>query len=213
MWEHPSDSASHSDSLCLVFWHSTDGKHGGGGSEAHCHGTQGTPEFRTSSNCGFGVGEVLTFTDVFIHKRIFLSACMWLFIFPVNNPKTQLKYTSQKIQIKAIYICKHLYTLKQWDTHTLAFACPGMHTETQVHIHKHFHWSRNWAKSFDICTAELRRINYTNWFEVTFKLKISSKGYFPQEFSNACILFRAKDNIVPRMSLSEYIQGCRAVIN
>lgn len=58
---NPIERASHSESLCWVFWHCCRWETRRCGSEARWSGTQESPEFRTSSNCGCGVEEVLTF--------------------------------------------------------------------------------------------------------------------------------------------------------
>lgn len=59
-WTHLPLRVSLLGFLTLCWWET-----GGRGSEAHWPGTQETPEFRTSSNCGSGVKEVLTFIDLF----------------------------------------------------------------------------------------------------------------------------------------------------
>lgn len=87
VWEHPIERASHSESLCWVFWHCCRWETRRRGSEARWSGTQESPEFRTSFNCGCGVEEVLTFywfiythasLGSYIMDQTFFSSLIWL---------------------------------------------------------------------------------------------------------------------------------------
>ena len=116
------ECATHLEHLC---WWET----GGWRSESRCPGTPETPEFRTSSNCGSGVEEVLTFKDLFTHKHLYHHRRGWSSS-PLRNSRIQLQNTSY--EIKASYETTHA----QQHTHTphaLAFACPGIHSSSQTH--------------------------------------------------------------------------------
>lgn len=118
------ECATHSEHLC---WWET----GGWRSESRCPGTPETPEFRTSSNCGSGVEEVLTFTDLFTHKHLYHHRRGWSSS-PLRNSRIQLQNTSY--EIKASYETTHS-SKAHTHTHTRAGICMPWHTLKLTNTH------------------------------------------------------------------------------
>ena len=119
------ECATHLEHLC---WWET----GGWRSESRCPGTPETPEFRTSSNCGSGVEEVLTFKDLFTHKHLYHHRRGWSSS-PLRNSRIQLQNTSY--EIKASYETTHAQQHThhtRWHLHALAYTQAHKHTLSEV---------------------------------------------------------------------------------